>query len=851
MAWQRSSSSGLHTGTSTARVRGRGESDVEKEAFFRSRSSEDDNSYAISDDDDDDDDQQSAASSRRTSSYKPMPIHTAYASKRSSSPSYLGRMPRSIMRWLCLGLAATLLIFIFSLVRLSWNADKEVKVAIEQAKVAPKPPPWESFPFLQRYYGGLRSLVPAKSNDPEYPRNDDEMPTDSFSIDEEVKKEEDEKKQKEQQQEEERRQKEQEQEQEKKPSKRSKRSVQASNRFDPYPNYTSTEYTAKFGEKVDCYLDAKNTVSIPSVRVYEGIPRGFPDNVMGSAEQLGLRTDICYDRFGRLGPYGLGYSINRGGSGAQQEGEREGADLVWEDSPEVDWRKVQWADAQQRCVAANQHRFKELPEPRVEKFRAMQVGAISNKDNSLDSKATSVKQDEKPKGGSEKLPRTAVVIRTWWDYPYTIEDKMYLRSLISELSMLSGGEYVVHFLIQVKSDDAPVWSDDETYERVLRDSLPEEFRGMGTLWSERQMLLMYGGLEETWMRDLPVHGVYRSTFMPMQYFAYQHPEYDFFWNWEMDIRSTHHWYHFFDRVSQWAKAQPRKLLWERNSRFYIPSEHGTWDDFSHMVRIQTEQGTNSASNLWSSLNRAKDQSGSVPVAGGMRQQGDTPIWGPERPLDDDVAFDGDPMPPTSFDKDKYTWGVGEEADLIVFNPLFDPDGTTWLLKDDTTGYNITRGRPPRRTAIITASRLSRRLLTTMHRETALKKHTMFSEMWPASCALHHGLKAVYAPHPEYIDRKWPTNYLQAVFNGGRNGATGGARTSVFGDREHNFRGTTWYYNAGFPEVLWHRWLGMKFNNDGGEQDEVAGEGRMCLPGMLLHPIKRVNLIQEGRRADQS
>ena len=129
-------------------------------------------------------------------------------------------------------------------------------------------------------------------------------------------------------------------------------------------------------------------------------------------------------------------------------------------------------------------------------------------------------------------------------------------------------------------------------------------------------------------------------------------------------------------------------------------------------------------------------------------------------------MDTDGLPPTSFEKDKYTWGVGEEADLIVFNPLFDPDGTTWLLTEDTTGYNITRGRPPRRTAIITASRLSRKLLVTMHKESALKKHTMFSEMWPASCALHHGLKAVYVPDPEYVDRKWPTNYLQSVFNGG-------------------------------------------------------------------------------------
>ncbi|KAK5483057.1 hypothetical protein LTR43_008595 [Exophiala xenobiotica] len=802
-----------------ARIRSRGDSDLEKEAFTRSRLNSDDDHEAVIDEDD-----PSFATSRSTSSsYKPMLINNAYASKRSSSPPYLGRMPRSVMRWICLGVAAGLLIFIFSLVRMSWNADKAVQVAIQEEKLKPKPPPWESFPFLERYYGGVRSLVPSTSNVPEYPRKEDEVPMENLDLPEEPPLNPPE------------------------TSNKKKRAIPTSKIFNPYPNYTSPEYIARHGEKVDCFLDEKNTISIPQVRIYEGVPRGFPDPVMGSAGMLGLRTDICYDRFGRLGPYGLGYSINRGGSGAQQEGEREGADAVWEETPEVDFRDIKWADAQHRCVLANKHRFTELPPPRIEKFRAMQVGSMQKREEPFDFSAMPTKGSVNVRAGTEKLPRTAVVIRTWWDYPYTPEDKIYIRSLMSELSMLSGGEYVVHFLIQVKSNDVPIFSDDETYERVLRDALPEEFRGMGTLWTETQMLLMYGGLEETWMRGLPVHGVYRSTFMPMQYFAYQHPEYDFFWNWEMDIRATHHWYHLFDSVSKWAKAQPRKLLWERDSRFYVPSEHGEWDDFSHTVRVQTEQGTNSANNLWSSLNRAKDAS----VPGAVKQQGEKPIWGPERPLDDDVAFDSDPIPPTSFDKDKYTWGVGEDADLITFNPLFDPDGTTWLLTDDTTGYNITRSRPPRRTAIITASRLSRRLLTTMHRETAVKKHTMFSEMWPASCALHHGLKVVYAPHPEYIDRKWPTNYLQAVFNGGRNGATGGSRTSVFGDREHNFRGTTWYYNAGFPEVLWHRWLGMRFNNDGGEQAELAGEGRMCLPGMLLHPIKRVELVLEGRRADQN
>ena len=35
----------------------------------------------------------------------------------------------------------------------------------------------------------------------------------------------------------------------------------------------------------------------------------------------------------------------------------------------------------------------------------------------------------------------------------------------------------------------------------------------------------------------------------------------------------------------------------------------------------------------------------------------------------------------------------------------------------------------------------------------------------------------------------------------------------------------------------------KVDNDCGEQEEMmAGEGRMCLFGMLLHPVKGVNMV---------
>lgn len=612
--------------------------------------------------------------------------------------------------------------------------------------------------------------------------------------------------------------------------------------FNPYPDYKSADYVRKYGEKRECFLDESNSIRVPAVQNFPGVPKGFPEPVFGSNKMLGIRDDMCFDRFGRLGPYGLGYGVKKGGIGAGLEGHREGAQRVWEDVPPVDYRRVDWGSAQERCVAANRHRFEELREPRLNWFVSMPLGLPKLRLSQMEDKGRKA-----AKVGTDRLPRTAVIIRTWHDFRYSPEDVMYLRALISELALSSGGEYSVHFLIHVKDNNLQIWSDDDTYRRVLNEALPEEFRAMGTLWSEKQMELMYPGLEENAERGLPIYGVYRSTFMPIQYFSYQHPEYDYFWNWEMDARYTGHWYHLFDKVVEWARKQPRKGLWERNARFYVPSVHGSWDDFRQMVRVQTEVGTNSFNNLWSPPQDRTGEKGSSTLG----PQGDKSIWGPERPDEHDIfEVDDEGIPSTTMEKDQYDWGVGEDADLIVFNPLYDPEGTTWLLRDDVTGYNRENGLPPRRTAIITASRLSRKLLTTMHRECTLRRHSMFSEMWPATTALHHGFKAVFVPHAVYIDRRWPTRYLESVFNAGRNGASGGARTAVFGDHEHNFRGTTWFYSAGFSPNLWRRWLGLRVDNDGGEQQELAGEGRMCLPPMLLHPIKGVEMIiDDGEHAE--
>lgn len=753
------------------------------------------------------------------SNRKPSRTHGRTPSKPKVS-AYSYRNPRAFTRYFGLAIASTLVLFMWFLVHSSWDSIRNAELKLY--KSPPPPPVWESFPFLKRYHGGIRTLVGRKENVPEYPTKEDidpELPPADA-----------------------------------KGAAWGKRAdgakIPDSAPFNPYPDYSSKKYLDQYGPVEKCFLDEKDTITVPGLQAYNGVTKGMPDNVMGSYELLGLRDDVCFERFGRLGPYGLGYSKRRGGTGAGMEGDREGIEKVWEGTPEVDYRIAKWGEATNRCLEKNKARFKKQPRTQEHAFQTMAIGKRQLDVDLKTGNDTEAVRDEslddslhhQSKASHNKLiPRTAVLIRTWWDYNYDDEDLMYLRSMISELTLASGGEYQVHFLIHVKDDNKQIWADENVYKEVLSNSLPAEFAGMGTLWSERQMGLIYGGVEESNYRGLPVHGAYRSTFMPVTYFAHQHPEFEYYWQWEMDVRYTGHYYHLFNQVSEWAEKQPRKGLWERNARFYVPSVHGSWEDFTHTVRVQTEHGTNSKANTWSSHLPPNPN-----LAQPELQKPEKHIWGPEKPQDyPDIEIDEDVIPPHTLMEDKHEWGVGEPADLIVFNPLFDPDRTNWILNEDVTGYDRKNGLPPRRTAINTSGRLSRRLLETMHREQSHFRHTMFSEMWPGSCALHHGLKAVYAPHPVFVDRKWPVQYLAAIFNNGRNGASGGARLSVFSDeRQHNFLGSTWYYHAGFAPNLWKRWMGYRVDNDGGEQEELAGEGRMCLPAVLLHPVKQVDLVQE-------
>ncbi|KAF3765201.1 hypothetical protein M406DRAFT_340654 [Cryphonectria parasitica EP155] len=551
--------------------------------------------------------------------------------------------------------------------------------------------------------------------------------------------------------------------------------------FDPVP---ANPYT-QLEDVQTCYLDAHDTVPAPDVFSYPGIPAYMPAPYFGAYENLGMAPDQCWERFGRLGPYGYSYPKSKGGFGLETPPADE--PVLDRMIKKYDYTDINWDTVQKRCLEKNRDRF------------------VTGKDAAKAAGGLGRLWPQSGKDTKKPLARNVLILRAWTGIEWTPMRIINTRALITELSLKSGGQFDVHILMHIVDDSIDI-SNEATAKKMVRDNVPEEFWDITTPWSVPDMAARYPGFRDDMTLEndshKPIYSVYRIPHFALQWFAQRHPEYEYFWNWELDLRFTGHYYEFFDSAARWADKQPRKYLWERNERFWIPGLHGRWQDFVDLVEKETIASREASP------------------------------WGP---LLNEGIVDTATYPPTTIERDNYEWGVGEAADLVSFSPLFDPAKNAWSLRYDITGYNDTV--PPRRTSIITIGRFSRRLLQAMHEEVSRNKHTMFPEMFPGSIALHHGLKAVYIPHPIYFDRRWPLDRLDSVFNHAET-----PELSVYywpftpGTSEHNFLTSTYYYNTEFGPQLWHRWLGQEDAGLGGPELE-QDTGRMCLRGVLMHPVK--------------
>ncbi|KAL9060946.1 MAG: hypothetical protein Q9162_000390 [Coniocarpon cinnabarinum] len=643
--------------------------------------------------------------------------------------------------------------------------------------------------------------------------------------------------------------------------------------YSPYPDYTSDEYRQEYrGSYHECDGPSGKPITQDEMgltKAYQGVPDGFPYPDIGSWEALGLDESVCFDRLGRLGPYGL-------------------QDPKDKSSKPIDFSKVKWGQLQDACLRKNADRFDDstVPDRRPgiskahrERRDVQDLPAKSDTASSLKQEETRAHQ-HKATTKTHK-PRSAVLIRTWDTYEYQENDIMAIRALVSELSLQSGGEYHVFLFVNIKENDIPVFKDEQIYQETLDQYVPAELHDIAILWTEQVC--------QEWYPKIGEWNVYWEQFMPLQWFSRTHPEFDYVWNWEMDARLIGQHYHFLESASAFAKKQPRKFLWERNARFYIPKLHGDWEKYFQESNFLIETAKHHTPTVW----------------------GPQP-WSPEQSV-------RGPTPPTDEIDDSFSWGVGEEADLITMLPMWDPRETWWSYRDHVFNYpgsdKATQERPfphiPRRVFINTLVRLSKDLLDAMHYENQAGL-SMASELWPGSVALQHGYKGVYAPHPIWQSHVWDPQYMELVFNAdgwgagslpgtdiddgrgvgynkdldirqqpqegtgpnkeGRVGRWSQERDSPYNpDREHNFGGWTWYFWSDLPRVIYWRWMGWSSGLTLGTEslrDELGwvgdgsvsncedhfwivdpvrltaeqwerSHGRLCLPHMLLHPVKNV------------
>ncbi|KAL9052748.1 MAG: hypothetical protein Q9162_005209 [Coniocarpon cinnabarinum] len=605
--------------------------------------------------------------------------------------------------------------------------------------------------------------------------------------------------------------------------------------YRPYSKYNSAAWRKTYrGDYVPCQglagaLFNESERELPKAYKRQNIgPATEP--FVGSFEAIGLDGSVCFDRYSRLGPFGQKGAVS----------------LI--ENPDL-------GQLQNRCLERNHNRYADsrAPDMRPGVQTTHSIGVHSKSAQDFDANTNNFAN------------RTAVLIRAWEGYEYEENDIVSIRSLVSELALQSGGEYHV-FLMVMLTDGADV-NDQQLYDEKLK-AVPRELRSMTIFWSEKLCAELYPSVGE--------YRVNRAQFMPVQWFMETHPEFEFVWNHELDARYIGHHYHFLQKVTEFARKQPRKYLWERNARFYFPAVHGSFENFTKDSNWQIEHSPYTRS-----------------------------IWGPQWIAPSESVG---PLPPTPIEQDSFEWGVDEEADFVCLLPLWNPRRTTWGWKDMIYNYPAPAKEIPMRAYINTHGRYSRRLLHAMHQEN-LKGRLMASELWPSTIALHHSLKAVYVPHPIWTTHKWPSLYADAVFNAdgwgagsfrnaseppddgpnqdhahpswgrgaaydegrarltlpqagtGPNGEGAMARwsqerDSVYNlDREHNFLGWSWYYASDFGRMIYWRWLGWRQSysiftmgwtpeydefKDIGTATWEAEHGRLCMPPMLLHPVKRVH-----------
>lgn len=290
--------------------------------------------------------------------------------------------------------------------------------------------------------------------------------------------------------------------------------------YNPYPNYNSKTWRRNWkGLHHACVgprgLELQKNANDMLIANSIDSSLTIPEPLFGSYYESGLDSRYCFDRQGRLGPYGF-----------QDQTLSRNSNLS-----EVNWSEVNWGELQANCFERNKDRYTDSKQRRAVRFHGP-----SEKENVHDLGGPLIdKSLPFPSRGRRAKPRTAILLRTNDDHQITANHAQNLRAMITEVSLHSGGEYSVYILNEIRDKNLDLLGNSDVYQDTLEKSnIPVEFHNITLIWNEPLLEVWYPKVEQK-------HGQSWHFEEPLQVFSLMHPEFDYLWQMEMDVRFTGHW----------------------------------------------------------------------------------------------------------------------------------------------------------------------------------------------------------------------------------------------------------------------------------------------------------------------
>lgn len=204
--------------------------------------------------------------------------------------------------------------------------------------------------------------------------------------------------------------------------------------------------------------------------------------LLGSYRETGLDPVVCFDARARYRPYGY-----------DQE------DIKSANTPGVKWDDVDWGKLQKSCTMRNNNRYMNLEHVNETTiFTYPTQDDIEHVDEYLhfpEDAERQKKSSSRRKAKHEK--RSAIVFQVPASKEWTIDTIQYLRAIIVETNLHSGGEFELFILVGVHDDDGPILNNEGVHRSVLEQSVPREFHDLAILFNQRLLRAWYPTVYQT------------------------------------------------------------------------------------------------------------------------------------------------------------------------------------------------------------------------------------------------------------------------------------------------------------------------------------------------------------------